>query len=137
MIKVVLDDGAIMPRQAHPVDAGYDLFSRDGKIVPAGGSEIFDTGVHIEIPNGFCGLIVSKSGLNVKGGITSTGMIDQGYTGSICVKLYNQSDRDYYVFRGDKISQLVLIPCLHEEYIEVESLGETERGSSGFGSTGR
>jgi len=137
MIKVSLDDGAYLPKQAHDTDAGYDLRSRIEAVVPKGGSAIFDTGVRMEIPKGYCGLLVSKSGLNVNHGITSTGLIDQGYTGSICVKIYNHSDKAYAVHRGDKISQLVLIPVLHEPVEIVDSLGETERGSGGFGSTGR
>lgn len=80
-MKVLLDSGAIMPHRAHHTDAGMDLFSREEKIIPAnGGSETFDTGVHLEIPAGYVGFLKSKSGLNVKYGITSEGVIDAGYT---------------------------------------------------------
>lgn len=83
------------------------------------------------------GFLKSKSGLNVKYGITSEGVIDVGYTGSIMVKLYNHSDKPYRVRKGDKISQLVILPCLLPELEVVDSLEETERGTGGFGSTGR
>lgn len=79
----------------------------------------------------------SKSGLNVKYGITSEGVIDVGYTGSIAVKLYNHSGADYAVHRGDKISQLVVVKIDTPELVPVVKLADTERGTGGFGSTGR
>lgn len=79
----------------------------------------------------------SKSGLNVKHGITSEGVIDSGYTGSIVVKLYNNDGYDYTVNEGEKISQIVLLPIYTPELEQVESLGETERGGNGFGSSGK
>ena len=136
-MKIMLDEGTIMPTKAHETDAGYDIYAREGKIVPARGSAIFDTGVHIELPYGSVGMLKSKSGLNVKHGITSEGVLDVGYTGSICVKLYNHSDTDYEVKQGDKISQLVVMPILMPELELVDRLDETERGSNGFGSSGR
>lgn len=102
-----------------------------------GESELFDTGVHIQLPKNTVGFLKSKSGLNVKYGITSEGVIDAGYTGSIMVKLYNHSDKTYRVRKGDKISQLVILPCLLPELEVVGSLEDTERGTGGFGSTGR
>ena len=136
-MKIKLDDGAIMPTRAHEDDAGLDIYATENKIVPAFGSAIFDTGVHIELPKCTVGMLKSKSGLNVRHGLTSEGVIDVGYTGSICVKLYNNSDTDYRVNRGDKISQLVIMPILTPTLELVESLGETERGNDGFGSTGK
>lgn len=79
----------------------------------------------------------SKSGLNVKHGITSEGVIDSGYTGSIVVKLYNNDGNYYTVNAGDKISQIVLLPIYTPELEQVESLDETERGGNGFGSSGK
>ena len=101
-INIMLDDGAKMPNRAHDTDAGLDLFSRETKVIPARGSAIFDTGVHIELPQNTVGFLKSKSGLNVKHGILSEGVIDVGYTGSIVAKLYNNSDTDYEVKKGDK-----------------------------------
>lgn len=108
-----------------------------GKTVPAKGSAVFDTGVHVQIPVGMVGFLKSKSGLNVKYGITSEGVIDSGFTGSIVAKLYNNSDEPYTVRMGDKITQLVILPIYAPELELVETFEETERGSSGFGSTGR
>ena len=131
-------DGARMPVKAHDADAGYDLFARDTKVVPARGGEVFDTGVHIELPAGTVGMLKSKSGLNVKHGITSEGVIDVGYTGSIVAKLYNHSNEDYIVRVGDKITQLVVLPLADVGELElVDEFEETERGDNGFGSSGK
>ena len=137
-MKVKLDEGAFAPIRAHETDAGLDIRAKESQIVPAGGSATFRTGVHVEIPTGFAGLLVSKSGLNVKHNITSTGLIDEGYTGEIVAKLDNHGKRDYMVFSGDKITQLVLIPVLYESIEIVDQLEEdSERGADGFGSSGR
>lgn len=135
-LKVKLDPGAQMPTRAHDTDAGLDLYAMYKRHVPAHGSMCFDTGVHIEIPAGYVGMVKSKSGLNVKFGITSEGVIDAGYTGSIMVKLYNHSGCTVEIERGQKISQLVLLPIITPELEEVKSLEATERGNGGFGSTG-
>lgn len=134
---VKLDGGAILPRRAHAADAGFDLYSPVANMIPARGSAIIDTGVHVAIPNGYAGLIVSKSGLNVNHGIVSDGLIDSGYTGSILVKLYNLTDTSYLITAGDKISQIVFIPIAQPELCVVDTLNDTERGAGGFGSTGR
>ena len=136
-MKIKLDKGAYMPTRAHSTDAGLDIYARETQIVPAKESAKFDTGVHIELPNGTAGMLISKSGLNVKHGITSEGLIDVGYTGSIVVKLYNNSGYDYTVNAGDKISQLVITPILTPQLEIVDELNETERGTGGFGSTGK
>lgn len=136
-MKIVLDKGAKMPTRAHETDAGLDLYAVEGKFIPAKDSAIFDTGVHVELPEGTTGFLKSKSGLNVKHGITSEGVIDVGYTGSIHVKLYNHSDVGYEVKKGDKISQLVVLPIKILPLEVVDSLDDTDRGSNGFGSSGR
>lgn len=136
-MKIKLDKGAYMPTRAHETDAGLDLYAMVSEIVPAKGSAIFDTGVHVELPKGTVGMLKSKSGLNVKYNLTSEGVIDVGYTGSICVKLYNHGERDYFVNSGDKISQLVIMPILTPTLELVEDLEATERGNGGFGSTGK
>lgn len=135
-LKVVLDPGATKPTRAHPEDAGLDLYSREDAIIESGESWTFDTGVHVEIPVGYVGMIKSKSGLNVKHGITSEGVIDAGYTGSIAAKLYNHGRFPVYIQAGQKISQLVIMPIVTPDLELVDSLGETERGNGGFGSTG-
>lgn len=136
-MKIKIDKDAIMPTRAHETDAGLDLYATETQIVPARESATFDTGVHIELPPNTVGFLKSKSGLNVKHGLSSEGVIDVGYTGSIVVKLYNHSGYDYKVNKGDKISQLVILPILTPELELVDSLEETERGNGGFGSSGR
>ena len=140
-MKIKLDKGAKMPTRAHSTDAGLDLYCPDMGIgsfhIPPQGSVVIDTGVHIELPIGTVGMVKSKSGLNVKYGITSEGVIDAGYTGSIQVKLYNHGDNWYTVNEGDKISQLVILPIYLPTLELVGSLDETERGDNGFGSSGK
>lgn len=136
-MKVVIDPGAYMPEYAHEQDAGMDLRSPMDAVVLPHNSAVIDTGVHVEIPKGAVGMLKSKSGLNVNRDITSEGVIDEGYTGSICIKLYNHGGARYHVRAGDKISQLVILPVLHPGLELVDSLDETERGDNGFGSTGR
>lgn len=136
-MNIYVEKGAHVPNRAHKTDAGLDIRSRDNKLVKAHGGALFHTGLHVQLPHGTAGLLVSKSGLNVNHGITSTGLIDEGYTGEIMVKLYNHSDESYLVHAGDKISQLVVIPVFYEDIHFVDSLDEnTDRGSQGFGSTG-
>ena len=77
-LRIVLDEGAKMPLRAHPQDAGMDLFTREELLIPARGSAVCDTGVHIEIPEGYVGFIKSKSGLNVKKNLLAEGVIDAG-----------------------------------------------------------
>lgn len=136
-MKIKLDEGAYMPTRAHATDAGLDLYSRERYILPAKGSCVIDTGVHIELPKDTVGFIKSKSGLNVNYGITSEGVIDEGYTGSIHVKLYNHSTRGYIVDKGDKITQLVILPIVKPELEIVNDLTSSDRGDNGFGSSGR
>lgn len=136
-MKIVLDPGAKMPKKAHRTDGGFDLYAMETKVVPAKGRTFFDTGVHVALPEGTVGFVMSKSGLNKKHGLTSEGVIDVGYTGSIGVVLYNNSEEDYTVNEGEKISQLVIVPILTPELEIVNELEETERGNGGFGSTGK
>lgn len=136
-MKIKLDRGAYMPIRAHETDAGLDIRAKEMQYVPAKESAIFHTGVHVQIPQGCAGILVSKSGLNVNHDITSTGLIDEGYTGEIIVKLHNHGGYDYRVDAGDKISQLVIIPVLYESLELVNDFEGLARGNDGFGSTGR
>lgn len=136
-MRITLDEGAIMPTRAHSTDAGLDLYSRETKPVLPGFGEVFDTGVHIELPKGYWGKLESKSGLNVNFDIVSCGgTIDEGYTGSIKVKLYNLGSTRYMVQKGQKIVQMIILPYSAPELELVDALPETERGNNGFGSTG-
>lgn len=136
-MEILLDEGAYMPSRGHEADAGLDLRTPKAVTVPAHGSVAVDTGVHVTLPKGCAGLLVSKSGLNVKHDITSTGLIDEEYTGSIVVKLYNHGEGDHVFGAGDKITQLVVIPVIRELLDQVSAFKPTERGDDGFGSTGR
>lgn len=140
IIKFKIDQYAKAPTKAHSADAGFDLYApKDcyGVILPHTSAAI-DTGTAICIPDGYCGLLVSKSGLNVKHGIKSTGLVDAGYTGNIVVKLYNDSDSPFILEGGMKISQIVILPIPDVTLEQVSDFGiETERGANGFGSSGK
>ena len=137
-MRVQLDEGAFLPTRAYETDAGLDLYAKEDLTVwPGGGSGTFDTGVHIELPHGMYGKIESKSGLNVNHSIVCLGgVIDEGYTGSVVVKLYNFGIEPHTFKRGDKIAQLIVQPCSHEAVELVAEIDKnTARGDNGFGST--
>ena len=137
-MKIKLSANAYTPLRAHDTDAGLDLRAMNSQRIMPHSSAIFHTGVHIELPKGTAGLLVSKSGLNVKHGITSTGLIDESFRGEIIVRLDNHSDEDYLVEAGDKITQMVVIDVRYEPVEIVNELDiNTERGENGYGSTGR
>ena len=144
-MKVFLEPGAYMPERAHETDAGFDLRSREEKtIYPAfswssiAESCVFDTGVHIEIPRGCYGKIEGRSGLNIKQSIVCCGgVIDESYTGSIKVKLYNLGNVPYVVHIGDKIAQLIIQPYFAPALQLSGDFRQSKRGDNGFGGTGR
>lgn len=137
-MKIMLEEWAYTPVRGHKDDAGLDLRSPIDFAVKPGDSATIDTGVHVEINPGFVGMLKSKSGLNVKHGITSEGVIDAGYTGSIVAKLYNHGKKTVFFDKGDKITQLVIMPVyIPHELFFVNELDKTERGNGGFGSTGK
>ena len=136
-MQIKLDDGAFMPERAHDTDAGADLRCRDEFVLYGRSSARVDTGVHVQLPHGTVGMLKSKSGLNVNYGITSEGVIDEGYTGSIVVKLYNHSDTAHRFLAGDKITQLVVMPVEYPTFVQVDEIQGGERGDDGYGSTGR
>ena len=135
-IKVMLNDGAKAPAFANTWDGGMDLYAAERKVVRANDFEVIETGVHIEIPEGYVGLITSKSGLMAKNGLTCRGTIDAHYVGSIKAVVFNHSKRDYIVEKGDKVTQLVILRCEHPKLVLVDELEDTDRGTGGFGSTG-
>lgn len=138
LVRVKLDEGAKMPSKAYPeTDAGFDLCTPYEFTVKAGGSAVVQTGVHMIIPRGYCGLLVSKSGLNTKHDIQTTGLVDALYMGEIVVKVQNYGKRDYHFNAGDKVSQIMILPVPNVVLLQVDELPETERGANGFGSSGR
>lgn len=131
-------DGEYAPTKGHYEDAGIDLRSQDEYIIRAGGSITIDTMTIAELPHGYYGKLESKSGLNVNNSVVSLGgVIDSGYNGHIKAKLYNFSDEDYHIHAGDKIVQLVIMPCIVDGIDGVEIQTSDDRGKDGFGSTGR
>lgn len=135
-----LRDDAIIPTQAHAGDAGSDLYAVEGAVLEPGGRAKVPTGVAVAIPEGHAGLVLPRSGLAHKHGITLTntpGLIDSGYRGELQVLMLN-TDRDtaYEVKPGDRIAQLMIVAFAAPEWSEVEEFDETTRGDGGFGSSG-
>lgn len=130
---------ATLPTYAHPGDAGMDMRSVEELVVPAGGRSLVRTGLVMELPDGYEAQVRPRSGLALKYGITvlnTPGTIDAGYRGEIGVILANFGQADFTVHPGDKIAQLVIAPVTRPEIVETETVGETDRGAGGFGSTG-
>lgn len=136
-IRVQLDDGAYMPERAHDTDAGADLRTPVDVLVPARGNAFVDTGVHVQLTSMTKGEVKPKSGLFRYSGILTDGTIDEGYDGAIGVMLYNLTDTPHLFHRGDKLCQLVVSPVCYPHYRQVDEIEGGERGSDGFGSTGR
>lgn len=137
VIKTKLSSMAYLPERAHDTDAGADIRTPEGFTLRAHDSEIVATGVHVQLPPNTVGMLKSKSGLNIRYGIISEGVIDEGFSGEIMVKLYNLSDHDHLFQRGDKITQLVVMPVHYVAYELADEIQGGDRGSSGYGSTGR
>lgn len=136
-VKMILDPGAYEPEKAYYDDAGFDLRTPHNVVVPPRGSAVVDTGVHLQIPHGYVGMLKSKSGLNVKSGIRGEGVVDAGYTGSIVAKMYNDSDEQKVFYEGEKLIQIVILPIPDVRIKRVVALDNTARMLNGFGSTGK
>lgn len=130
---------ATVPTFANPGDAGADLYSIENVMLNPGEQKLIKTGIALEIPLGYVGLVRPRSGLATKMGIgmNSSGVIDAGYRGEIAVTLINHSDIKYPVLQGERIAQILFVPVIAGfNFQVVEELSETQRGSNGFGSTG-
>lgn len=137
-----LREGAILPTFGSEEAAGADLYAcLDADVTIAPGQTAFiPTGLAMELPRGFAGLIYARSGLACKRGLApanKVGVVDSDYRGEFMVALHNHGTEPQTVSAGERIAQLVVTPVLIPEYIEVESLCETSRGTGGFGSTGK
>ena len=133
-----LDFDLPVPGYAHPGDAGIDLYA-DKYAIVTGETVLISTGVAVAVPDGHVGLVCPRSGLS-KHGVTvanAPGVIDSGYRGEVMVRLTTTSKNPYRVHRGDRIAQLLIIPIVRPEVNVVVDLDDTERGTGGFGSTGR
>jgi dUTP pyrophosphatase len=138
---VRLDPSARLPEPARDGDAGLDLRSLADVTVPAGGGRVLvPTGLAIEIPAGMAGLVLPRSGLALRHGVTclnSPGLIDSGYRGEVAVILVNHDPvADFCVHAGDRIAQLVVVAVEQVGLVESRALSSSERGEGGFGHTG-
>jgi dUTP pyrophosphatase len=140
---VRLDPDLPLPTYAHPGDAGLDLHARDGERLAAGGGRaLVPTGIAIAIPPGHAAFVLPRSGLALRHGVTvvnSPGLIDASYRGEVKVVLVNLGTEPYEAEAGDRIAQLLLVPCLTPELRTVDELPPSAdgRGEAGFGSSGR
>ena len=135
-LKCVVEPGGFEPVRAHPTDAGLDLKSPIDVWVHPGRPTAIDTHVRFAIPENYVGLVTSKSGLMLKN-LTSRGTLDSHYRGTVKAVLYNHGTEGYLVHKGDKVCQVVILPCAIPELELVDELDETDRNESGFGSSGR
>lgn len=130
---------ATLPAYAHESDAGMDIRSVAEVVIPARGRALVPTGLVILLPPNYEAQVRPRSGLALKSGITvlnTPGTIDAGYRGEIGVILFNTTDSDFNVHKGDRVAQLVIAQVTHAEIVETESIAATDRGTGGFGSTG-
>jgi dUTP diphosphatase len=136
-----LDGELPPPERAHPGDAGIDLRSTVDVVLGPGERAVVPTGLAIAIPEGYAGLVLPRSGLAARHGVSlvnAPGLIDSGYRGEIKVIAINLDAKDpFEVHRGDKIAQLVIAPVPAATWREADELPDSERGSAGFGSSGR
>jgi dUTP pyrophosphatase len=139
VIEVLIGSGQV-PEYSHPGDAGADLHAAEAATLAPGARATVGTGVSIALPDGYVGFVVPRSGLAAKHGITivnSPGTVDAGYRGEIRVTLLNTDlSAGYSIEVGDRIAQLIVQPVTRARFIPVERLPGSERGESGFGSTG-
>jgi dUTP pyrophosphatase len=135
-----LRDGAVLPAQAYEGDAGLDLAACERVGLAAGERAVVATGIAVAIPEGYAGLVLPRSGLAARHGLTivnAPGLIDSGYRGEVKVILLNtDADEAFVVEPGMRIAQLVLVEAGAVRLVEVEELPESARGTAGFGSSG-
>jgi dUTP pyrophosphatase len=137
----LLTDSAVLPTRAHEGDAGLDLHASEAAHIGPGERWQVATGIALEIPEGHAGLILPRSGLARRNGISlvnAPGLIDAGYRGEVKVLLLNNDPAEVFRIKpGDRIAQLLITPYVTAEPVRAEGLTETDRGDGGFGSTGR
>lgn len=136
-LKVVLNDGAVIPKRGSDLAAGYDLYSNEEKIIEPFSRALICTGLQVGIPENHYGRIASRSGLAVKFNLdVAAGVIDGDYCGLVKVLLCNNGKEPYIVKRHERIAQLILEKYSHAPIIVVDKIENTKRGEGGFGSTG-
>ncbi len=134
-----LDPELPSPRLAHHGDAGFDLTTTEDVSLAPGDRAAIPTGLAVQIPVGYAGLVLPRSGHALRHGVgvvNSPGLIDSGYRGEVKVILINHGDETVSFQRGDRIAQLVVVAVPEVQLVEVESLDDSTRGAGGFGSSG-
>ncbi len=135
-----LSENAVIPSYGSASAAGADLYSAEGEIViKSGETKLVHTGLAMEIPEGYVGLIYARSGIASKRGLAPSnkvGVIDSDYRGEIMVSLFNHSGETQTVAAGERVAQIVITPYLTVNFVEADELDDTARGAGGFGSTG-
>ena len=139
-----LTSTATIPTKSRKTDAGYDLYADEDIAIYPEDTKLISTGIAFAIPDGYAGLIWDRSGLGTKGVHRHAGVVDSSYRGEVKVALYNArpghvdfTDNMYFISRGDRIAQILFQKVPHFDLVETEELDDTDRGSSGFGSSGR
>lgn len=137
-----LKPGATVPTMGSKFAAGADLYSAEDAdvVIEPSETKFIGTGLAMEIPEGYVGLVYARSGLACKRGLApanKVGVVDSDYRGEIKVALHNHGKESQTVEKGERIAQMVIAPYLSVNYEEADALSETERGEGGFGSTGR
>lgn len=140
-----LSSTAIVPTKSRKSDAGYDLYADENFTLRPEETILISTGIALAIPDGYAGLIWDRSGLGSKGIHRHAGVVDSSYRGEVKVALSNSHsgegsdylDNTYFITKGDRIAQILFQKVPHFELVETEELDDTNRGSSGFGSSGR
>lgn len=136
-----LDERAVIPSYGSEYAAGFDLYAvlDEDVTIRSGETYLVHTGLAMEIPIGFAGMIFARSGLATKKGLApanKVGVVDSDYRGEVMVALHNHSLEDRIISHGERIAQMVIMPFYNAEFLEVDKLDDTDRGSGGFGSTG-
>lgn len=133
-----LTETAKMPCYAHEGDAGIDFFSDEEKVIKSKSTEMVSTGISMEIPKGYVGLVWDRSGLAVKNSLTClAGVVDSGYRGEIKIVIHNLGDQNFKIDKGMKIAQMLIQPVVSAKIEESEELADSQRQHKGFGSTGQ
>ena len=136
-INTMVDEGGHIPTRAHEHDAGADIYAvHDITLWPKSFDKV-DVKVHVQLKPGTFGLLTGRSSMAARGITVAPGIIDTGYNGSLGVVLMNHSETKQYIKAGERIAQLLVIPCDTPEFVLVDHFEETERGDGGFGSSGR
>jgi dUTP pyrophosphatase len=132
-----IHESAKLPSYGHKGDAGLDLYSAVNCILARGELKAIATGIQLEIPSGYVGLVWDKSGISLNGVHRLAGVIDAGYRGEVKIVMVNLGDKDFAIEPGMKIAQLLIQPVVEVSVVNAGELEESSRGEKGFGSTGK